>query len=122
MSIMIFCDNKINETKRCGKTSAAELKLEKGKEPEDCDVICSECGNVIENVNKFTKRNLYFAKQVFSKNRPGEAFALKCEHCDTSRRPDVKDKKLFCQVCQKEMTQISPFYKNLLLSQSSSGR
>jgi hypothetical protein len=119
---MIFCDNKINDEKRCGKETAAQLKLEKGKEPEDCDVLCADCGKVITNVNKFMKRNLYFAKQLQQTSQPGEAFALKCEHCNNSRRPEIKDKKIICQVCQKEMNQISPFYKNLLFSQSSSGR
>lgn len=122
MSIMIFCDNKIDADKRCGKDTAAQLKMEKGKEPEDCDVICADCGQVMSGVNKFTKRTLYFAKQTQQTNRPEEAFAMKCEHCSNSRRPQVKDKKIFCQVCQKEMTQINQFYRNLLLSQSSSGR
>ena len=119
MSIMIYCDNK---NKKCGKESPAELKLEDKKQPEECGVFCTECGEEIKNVSVFTKRNLFFAKQVQQKSQPGESFAIRCEHCTNSRRPIVKDKKVFCQVCEKEIQNISPFYKNLLISQTSNGR
>lgn len=122
MSIMIFCDNKISEDKRCGKESAAVLKMEDKKEPEDCQVFCTECGLELKNVNKFTKRNLYFSKQVQQTSQPGEAYAMHCVKCQNSRRPLVKDKKLYCQSCSAEMTNVSEFYKNLLFSQMSSGR
>ena len=88
---MIFACNK-----GCGNstpTTEGKLCLETN------EVICQECGVVLEGISKFTKTSMRLVKDVIKKEQ--RAFSFKCETCDKHTEVCFKNSKVTGKNCSK---------------------
>lgn len=99
--MLIQCNN-LN----CRKTS--EAKLNKSTD----EVICEECGQVIDNISVYSKRTLLHIGQVL-RTRPPQAFQKECPTCQVMRTLVLKDSKAFCEVCDTQVEVHAAFIKAL---------
>lgn len=90
----IYCNNK-----KCGKHQESLLDVDTNK------VICSECGNPIDNITEFFKRHLLLSKQIVKSATQKQAFVVKCKKCNKDGQPvlaKVNNKnELVCRHCKE---------------------
>ena len=97
MPFFIQCDNK-----GCFKNSEALI------DSLSNDVFCSECGGTIKNVTHFAKVQLKSLGQTTKKQKTSKAFSVTCKFCNKTETPKIKDSKVFCTFCDKELNYLSP--------------
>ena len=93
-------------TKGCRQMSEAKLDLKSN------DVICEECGNVIENVTPFMKKSLKSIGQVI-RYKTKEAFQALCKNCNANRPLTLKDGKAHCKTCDTQVVVSDAFLNGL---------
>lgn len=99
MAFNIQCSNK-------GCRKFQEPKLEVATN----NVICSECNQVIENIDSFTKVGMKSIGQILKQDGMKQAFAVSCVKCNFIDRPVLDGEKLICKKCGSEFTNLSkPF-------------
>lgn len=95
----VFCDNK-------GCRKEVEPLLDKS----DNKIYCPECNNVINNVTEFMKNQMVSLGQIKRQQKKQQAFSVKCISCQKENPPILKKGKLYCQICDTEITNLSaPF-------------
>ena len=93
-------------TKGCRQMSEAKLDIKTN------EVICEECGNVIENVTPFMKKSLQTIGQILRHNTK-EAFQALCKTCNANRPLTLKDKKAYCKTCGTQVVVSDAFMNGL---------
>jgi hypothetical protein len=102
MPFMMVCNNK-----GCGKHQSPTLSVEDNK------VYCAECDKEITNVNPFIKNQMKSMNQIKKENN--KSFGIKCNNCGKEGRPKKDNNNLICSFCSKELSQLSPIYKSMLI-------
>jgi len=102
--IIINCDNK-----GCMKSDFHLLDTKTN------EVICTECGEVINNVTYFMKIQLKSLGQIVRDSGTKEAFSITCESCNKKNKPLV-DKKgnIVCPVCNHIQENVPLPFANML--------
>lgn len=92
--MLISCNSK-----GCGKSSDALLDTQSN------EVICQECGQVIQNIAEPMKRALKNAGQVVRSAALKKAFMFNCNSCKANREVvlDKSTNKVSCKVCGNEL-------------------
>lgn len=103
MPFVMGCNNK-----GCGKSQSPSLSLDDNK------VYCSECGLEISNVSPFIKSQMKSLGQI-KKESNTKSFGVRCPNCNKEGRPKKQNNNLFCKFCSKELTNLTPIYKNMLM-------
>lgn len=95
--------------KSCNKTVTPYLDKDTNK------VYCSECDSEIQNVTHFAKVQMQTLKQY--KQKKTKSFSVKCVSCKKEDRPQIIGNDIFCKYCNSEQTQITAFFKKILIEQ-----
>lgn len=79
------------------------------------EVLCSVCGGSINSLTNFAKSQLKSLGQT-TKNAQSskQTYSVKCGLCKKDARPVLRDDKLICCGCNKELTSISGPFSTLL--------
>jgi len=90
---MLFSCNK-----KCPKSSSytTEGKLD----VELNEVICQDCGDVIEGISKFAKTSMRILKDIVRKNK--KPFVFECLSCNRNVKALVKDGVVVGESCESE--------------------
>lgn len=95
----------------CDKCNAqADCKMDK----ETGDIICTECGGVVEKVTPFIRQAMKTSKDFLETGK--QAFSFVCEAC-SKRQPCVVTRdgqKVVCSICKTEIQNVSPFFKSTM--------
>lgn len=95
--------------KTCNKTITPYLDKDTNK------VFCSECDCEMTNVTHFAKVQMQTLKQYREKKL--KSFSIKCGSCKKEDRPVVDGGEVVCRNCKSKQTQLTPFFKNMLVDQ-----
>ena len=72
------------------------------------DVICSNCGEILEKVTPFAKKAMKANKDFLQRNK--KSFAFHCSKCNRSMQAVLnKEDKAVCSECKTPMDQVSAF-------------
>ena len=94
-------------TKGCLQKTEAKLNISTN------EVICDECGNIIENVTEYIKRALKSSGQVM-RSKAKEPFQTFCKTCNASKSLYVDaDDKAFCKSCNSQIQITASFLNGL---------
>ena len=81
------------------------------------EVICSQCGGVIEGITDFTKIGMKSIGQIKRNTGKKQAFALNCGACSNIAQPVLGDNdSLLCVRCGEEHKQVSAPFKQAILT------
>jgi len=72
-------------------------------------VICSECGESIDDAPETTKRALIGIGKVIN-TQPKTSYMIECKACGKSGEPVLKDNELYCQSCGAKLA-VNEFFK-----------
>jgi ribosomal protein L34E len=103
MEYRSFCDNK-----GCHK----EMRPVVNK--ETLEAFCTECGNQVNNISIFMRRQMASYDQVQRNEKKRMPWSMMCKSCNKEGPPELdKDgKKLNCSFCGKELENVArPFYE-----------
>lgn len=95
-------------TKGCLKQTEAKLNRETD------EVICDECGNVVEGLSPMMKRSLGSMGQVLRKKKV-KPFQQYCSACKTTRTLHVKGNTALCDECNTQVHVTPAFLQGLKL-------
>lgn len=87
----------------CMKTTSDSLLDETTNE-----VICSECGRVIDGITEFTKRSMKGMGKI-KKTQSKSSFAVECPKCKKQGQPIVINNKICCYNCKDPLNLSNPF-------------
>lgn len=104
MKFTICCTNK-----GCYKLQEPYLDLSTNK------VYCTLCEEEIANVSAIIKNQMKLNKQT-QKPKTQSTFSVKCQHCSANDSPNLINNKLYCKSCNKELTNITEIFKNMLIN------
>jgi RNase P subunit RPR2 len=91
--------------KGCMQSSEAKLNLETN------EVICDECGQVIDNMTEFTKRTLKQAGQVLRVKSVQQAFQVFCPTCNKNVELILDEGKAYCKTCKSPLALSATFLR-----------
>jgi hypothetical protein len=94
------------ETKGCRQKTEAKLNVETN------EVICDECGNVISNITRFTKKALKDLGQIL-RSHSKQPFQALCKTCNASRQLFIEDEKAYCKKCNTQVHVTAAFLRGL---------
>lgn len=80
-------------------------------DPKTDKVYCSKCEQEINNVTYFAKVQMKTLKQY--REKKGESFSVKCNHCSNEHRPLQVNDKYLCSKCKQELN-VSEAFKLIL--------
>jgi hypothetical protein len=106
MAFQTFCDNK-----GCRKEMAPAI------DKETLKVYCTECGEEINTVSDFMKRQLVSLGQVRRNDKRKLPYAVKCDGCEKEGPPKLDDagKKLLCSYCDRHLENLSRPFAQMLI-------
>jgi hypothetical protein len=94
------------------------MKMSEAKLDRDTnEVICDECGNVIQGITSFMKKSLEATGQV-TRSIKKQAFQTQCLTCKKSQPMYVKERKAFCSGCNTHVKLSEAFLEQLMIYQS----
>ena len=105
MPLRTFCDNK-----GCRKEMAPVI--DKATEI----VYCTECGEPINTLTPFARRQLVSLGQVKKNEKRTQAWSVKCHECEKEGPPEL-DKAgdtLVCSYCKHELDKLSKPYAQVV--------
>ncbi len=112
MGFTIQCDNK-----GCRQYQEPELDLKGSDNPNDWDVLCSECGQPIKAATYFAKVQMRHMGQIYRPKQQQQAFVVKCGECQKEGRPRLgTGDSLLCFHCGKEHKSLAAPFKQMLLT------
>jgi len=76
------------------------------------EVTCEACGNVIENITKYTKKALSDIGQV-SRSRSSQPFQALCQQCNKNQPLYTEEERAFCKVCNTQVHISAAFMRGL---------
>lgn len=101
--MLITCDNV-----GCLQMSNAKIKVETN------EVMCQECGKVINNVSEMMKRVLSSSGEIVRDNQR-KAFTMGCKSCNANRQVVLdEDDNTVCSVCANAIN-VHPAMKQAIL-------
>lgn len=104
MSFVTYCDNK-----GCRKEMAPVIDKVTNK------VYCTECGQEINSVSDFMKRQLVSLNQVKRDDKRKLPYSVKCTSCSREAPPVLNDKQeLVCSYCKEPMLSLSKPFADML--------
>jgi Zn finger protein HypA/HybF involved in hydrogenase expression len=103
MAMIITCTNK-----GCFKSSEALLDLNTN------EVICRECGNPIQQVTSFAKVSLKSLGQTTKGQKKVRQLEFDCLSCNKKVQPMLKNGKIICSECKKEMENVPTTFKHVV--------
>src|SRR5882724_11179121 len=96
----------------CFRTYCTNVGCKKEMEPvldkTDNKIYCTACSKEITGVTDFMKRQLETLGQIRKDEKPQQAFSVKCNACQKSNPPKLKDGELFCSNCDVAMKNLAP--------------
>lgn len=98
---VVHCDHK-----DCRKEMAPVLDRDTN------EVLCTECDRPINSITIFAKNQMVSLGQTKKSEAKQQAFAVECIKCKKKAQPKLKDDKLLCSFCTKELDNISAPYAN----------
>lgn len=104
MAFTINCN-----AKGCGQLQSPYLDKDTDK------VYCSSCNQEITGLTSIVKNQMKMNKQFRKKEK--KPFAVKCVACNMEDRPKLINDKIICACCNKEMTELSPYFITMLKMQ-----
>lgn len=87
----------------CMKTTSDSLLDEATNE-----IICSECGKVIEGITDFTKRSMKGMGKV-KKTQSKTSYAVDCPGCHRQGQPIIIKNAICCYHCKAALNLSNPF-------------
>jgi hypothetical protein len=94
-----FCDNK-----SCRKEMRPVV------DPTTLEAHCTECGEKVENISIFMRRQMAAQGQVKKLDKKRLAWAIKCLACSQEGPPELTNNKLTCCFCKEELKHVpKPF-------------
>jgi hypothetical protein len=93
-------------------TTKGCLQKTEAKLDSNGDVICDECGNVIPNITKFTKKTLKDLGQVL-RSRSKQPFQANCPNCNKSSPLFIEENKAYCRTCNTQVYVTAAFLRGL---------
>lgn len=104
MPFRTFCSNK-----GCRAEMAPVI------EKETMEVYCTECGQTINSVDEFMKRQLVSMGQTRRVEKKKLAYSIACKSCKMDAPPVLGPKKeLLCSRCKEELTHVSAPFAELI--------
>ena len=117
MPFWTFCDNK-----GCRKEMTPVI------DKNTNEVFCTECGQTINSLTEFAKRQMVTLGQVRRAEKRKQAWSVKCESCQ-KEGPPVLNKdgeknekgllvgdKLLCSYCKVELTNLNKPFAQIILT------
>ena len=101
--MFISCSNK-----GCFKTTEALL------DEKTDEVICRECGKAIPSVTSFAKVSLKTLGQTTKTQKKAKALEFDCGNCRKKVQAVVKNGKIVCTQCGKEMKNVPVSFKAVI--------
>jgi len=77
------------------------------------EVICSECGEPIDDVPETTKRALIGIGKVIN-SQPKTSYMIECKACWKTSVPKLKDNELYCSDCGEKLV-LTDFFKKVAI-------
>lgn len=91
--------------KRISQDSYYDKQLDK--------VMCSECGESIDDVPPTTKRSLIGVGKVIN-SQPKSSYMIECKACGKTGLPGLKDNELYCSNCGAKI-EVTEFFKKVAI-------
>jgi len=89
----------------CFDTTDALLDIETN------EVICRNCGKSIKGVTSFAKVSLKTLGQTTTAQKKAKSLQFDCENCKKKVQPILKNDKIICPDCNKEMKNVPVTFK-----------
>jgi len=81
-------------------------------DPNTNKVYCSVCNNEIINLTPIVKNQMKQMKQF--KTKSTKSFTVKCSSCGKEDQPIIKNDDVFCNLCNKPLSNLPTIFKNML--------
>ncbi len=117
MPFRTFCDNK-----GCRK------EMEPVLDRQTNEVYCTECGNAINSLTDFAKRQMVALGQVRRAEKKKQAWSVKCDACQKEGPPKLNKEgeknekglligdKLLCSYCDAELKNLNKPFAQIILT------
>jgi NAD-dependent DNA ligase len=93
-------------------TTKGCLQKTEAKLDSNNNVICDECGNVIPNITRFTKKALKDLGQIL-RSRSKQPFQANCPNCNKSSSLFIEENKAYCKACNTQVQVTAAFLRGL---------
>jgi hypothetical protein len=114
MDYRSFCDNK-----DCHKEMRPVV------DKETLIAYCTECGKQVNNISPFMRRQMMSFDQIRRNEKKKLPWAIKCngEKCKKEGPPELKEGKLVCSFCGKELDHVAkPFAEMIKVNLTAQNR
>lgn len=115
MGFRVNCDIDYEDDKGKKVKCRNEMEPSLGKD----GLLYCECGKKMKNqdcLSPFAKRQMVTLGQTKRNEKSRQAFSVKCGACGKDSKPKLKNNKVFCTACEKELNVTGPMLQVLKMN------